>query len=191
MSKTILQISTVSSSSSDDTDSTQTQCESLPPIRNSCTFDHLPINHHQTINLQTHQLNESDVITDSTVTSTTTSTSSFRKCKSFVQLTTATGKLQNSIVDSDFCGNCEHPRKLTTAATTAAVFMAIKPDQHFFIYRIFNRCKVNFSIQAKNRKHQKNTNQLFCFSFSSFRLLKTAFIVGFILTLLILTLKKR
>lgn len=133
MSKTILQISSVSSSSSNDTDSTQTQSDALPPIRNCCTFDHLPKN---------HQLNESDVNRVAGQL-----TYPFRKCKSFVQLDTGTGKLKNSLIVSDYCGNCDYSHRAASAPST--VYMAIKLDHQFSIQRIFSRCKV----KKKNRKN--------------------------------------
>lgn len=130
MSKQILQISSVGSSSSEDTDSTQTQSDALSSIRNCCTFDHLPNN---------HQLNESDVNIVSGQLS-----YPFRECKSFVQLDTETGKLKNSLIDSDYCENCNHLHRTTSAPST--VYMAIKLDHHFSIQRIFSRCKVYYYL---------------------------------------------
>lgn len=141
MKKPILDVN----NSSDDTDSTQTQCSVvLPPIQNSNTFDSLVeknrINQlaaNDTVDVaaasaiaavaaaaQDHQLN---------------SETTFRKCQSFIHLSKASDKFQSSLIDSS--GNCDRLRKATSTPT--AIYMAIKQDHHLYVHRIFNRCKVN------------------------------------------------
>lgn len=132
MRKTILHnSSTISSSSSEDTASTHTQCVS-PPIRNSNSFNNLTnVNHLAASNAsnQVHLLNTQ---------------SSFRKCQSFIHLTKATEKLQTSLIDTEHCGDCDRLRKTTSNST--AIYMAIKQEHHLLVHRIFNRCKVIFNL---------------------------------------------
>lgn len=134
MTKTILHInSIVSSSSSEDTESTHTQCGLVsPPIRNSNSFNHLINVNHSTpssASNQAHRLNAH---------------LSFRKCRSFIHLTKSTEKLQTSLIDSESHGNCDRLRK--TASNPTAIYMAIKQEHHLLVHRIFKRCKVNFNL---------------------------------------------
>lgn len=79
MSKTIARISTVSSSSSEDTDSTRTQTDSISSIQNSFIFDNIHLKTNQISNLS--QINSSD---ENTIASKTAK--KLRKCQSFVQV---------------------------------------------------------------------------------------------------------
>lgn len=120
--------STVSSSSTEDTESTHTQSGFVsPPIRASFTIDNLANNHqsnHLTANpLNAHQRNPH---------------TAFRKCRSFIHLSKCTDRAQTSLIDS---GNSDRVKK--SASTPTAIYMAIKQEHHFLVYRIFNRCKVN------------------------------------------------
>lgn len=146
MKKLILDITNnANSNSSDDTDSTQTQCSSvvLPPIRNSNTFDSLVernrINHLSTAAVGSgaatqdhhyhhhhhhHQLNKQ---------------STFRKCQSFIHLSKTSDRVHSSLTDTS--GNCDRLRK--ASSTPTAIYMAIKQEQDLLVHRIFRRCKVN------------------------------------------------
>lgn len=144
MKKPILDVS----NSSDDTDSTQTQCSVvLPPIRNSNTFDSL---------VEKNRLNHSAANDTADVAAAATaaaiaaavatgqdhqlnSETTFRKCQSFIHLSKASDKFQSSLIDSS--GNCDRLRKATSTPT--AIYMAIKQEHHLYVHRIFNRCKVN------------------------------------------------
>ncbi|XP_031631780.1 hippocampus abundant transcript 1 protein isoform X3 [Contarinia nasturtii] len=144
MTNTMLHMST-SCSSSDDTNSTQTQSGFVsPPIRNSITFDnfakkHNNVTNHLTaatvtaVNPSNQQLNTQSIAQSS-------SSSTFRKCRSFIHLTnmTTTGKCQSSLINDT--EHCDRLRK--TASTPNAIYMAIKQEHHLFmVHRIFNRCK--------------------------------------------------
>lgn len=118
----------VSSSSSDDTESTQnTQCAPVSPL------PHIQINSTTFINLANplastaHPSHEHQSNTHTP----------FRKCRSFIHLSKASDRVQSSLADS---GNCDRLRK--SASTPNAIFMAIKQEHHLLVHRIFNRCKV-------------------------------------------------
>lgn len=133
MSKTILDMSSVSSSiSSDETESTNTQLGNLatpsPPIQNSTTFNNLakPLTTTAANLPQSHQTNANP-----------NTHTPFRKCRSFIHLTKPSDRVQSSLIDS---GNCDRLRK--SASTPNAIYMAIKQEHRFLVHRIFNRCKV-------------------------------------------------
>lgn len=141
MKKPILDVN----NSSDDTDSTQTQCSVvLPPIQNSNTFDSLVEKN------RINQLAANDTVDVAAASAIATvaaaaqdhqlnSETTFRKCQSFIHLSKASDKFQSSLIDSS--GNCDRLRKATSTPT--AIYMAIKQDHHLYVHRIFNRCKVN------------------------------------------------
>lgn len=151
----MLDLSTASSCSSEDTDSTQTQSGLVSPtppqplsspslstdvdnlatnchtnhsiVSNATTQIHINLNRNNIHNNKHHHQALNQPI------------SSFRKCKSYVHLTKATEKLQTSLIDCT-----EHSERLRkTASTPNAIYMAIKQEHHFLLmHRIFNRCKV-------------------------------------------------
>lgn len=129
-----------SSNSSDDTDSTQTQCSIvLPPIRNSNTFDNL-VNKNRINNFTSATATVPTVATAAQDPRQLHTQSPFRKCQSFIHLSKTSDRLQSSLIDCS--GNCDRLRKATSTPT--AIYMAyIKQEPHLFVHRIFNRCKVN------------------------------------------------
>ncbi|XP_055325342.1 hippocampus abundant transcript 1 protein isoform X2 [Sitodiplosis mosellana] len=150
MRKTMLDISTASNCSSEDTDSTQTRSGLVSPspqppsFRNSSTFDDLATNSltkhsiasnaSTQINININQINNNDNHHHQL----NAPLSSFRKCQSFIHLTKATDKLQTSLID---CTE-QSVRLRKTASTPSAIYMAIKQEHHLLLVRrIFNRCK--------------------------------------------------
>lgn len=153
MRKSMLDLSTASSCSSEETDSTQTQSGLVtptPPPQPSPSLstdaDNLATNgqtNHSIISnatTQTHiHSNRNNIHNNNHHQQLNRPISSFRKCQSYVHLTKATEKLQTSLIDCT-----EHSERLRkTASTPNAIYMAIKQEHHFLLmHRIFKRCKV-------------------------------------------------
>lgn len=138
-------ISSETKSQYSDADSLQTQSDNTL-IRNSYSNSDLLDNHYyqsKTLNKtetfeQTNRMHQNE--------------KPFRKCQSVIQLTSS-GKLQNSLIDSEYYANCSHRNTIQiplaastlTIQTPTAVYKAIKQENFLSkcFRRIFERWKVN------------------------------------------------